>query len=45
MDELYGEFFRAIHQFRKLNVASILPDISQSEFAAMNVIMDKGEDG
>ena len=45
MDELYGEFFRAIHQFRQLNVASILPDISQSEFAAMNVIMDKGEDG
>lgn len=45
MDELYGEFFRAMHQFRKLNVASILPDISQSEFAAMNVIMDKGEDG
>ena len=34
-----------MHQFRKLNVASILPDISQSEFAAMNVIMDKGEDG
>ena len=45
MDELYGEFFRAMHQFRKLNVASILPDISQSEFAAMNEIMDKGEDG
>ena len=45
MDELYGEFFRAMHQFHKLNVASILPDISQSEFAAMNVIMDKGEDG
>ena len=45
MDELYGEFFRAMHQFRKLNVALILPDISQSEFAAMNVIMDKGEDG
>ena len=21
MDELYGEFFRAMHQFRKLNVA------------------------
>ena len=45
MDELYGEFFRAMHQFHKLNVASILPDISQSEFAAMNEIMDKGEDG
>ena len=45
MDELYGEFFRAMHQFRKLNVASILPDISQSELAAMNEIMDKGEDG
>ena len=45
MDELYGEFFSSIHQFRKLNVASILPDISQSEFAAMNEIMDKGEDG
>ena len=45
MDELYGEFFRVMHQFRKLNVASILPDISQSEFAAMNEIMDKGEDG
>ena len=45
MDELYGEFFRAMHQFRKLTVASILPDISQAEFAAMNEIMDKGEDG
>lgn len=45
MEELYGKFFEAVHQFRKLNVASILPDISQSEFAAMNVIMDKGEDG
>ena len=45
MDELYGKFFESMHQFRKLNVASMLPDISQSEFAAMNVIMNKGEDG
>lgn len=45
MDELYGKFFESMHQFRKLNVASMLPDINQSEFAAMNVIMNKGEDG
>lgn len=45
MDDLYEKLFESMHQFRKLNVASILPDISQSEFAAMNVIMDKCEDG
>lgn len=45
MDELYREFFQTIHQFRKLNVASMMPDVSQSEFVIMNVIRDKSEDG
>ena len=45
MDELYTELFQTIHQFRKLNVASMMPDVSQSEFAIMNVIRDKSENG
>ena len=44
MEELYGKFFDAVHQFRKLNVATIMPDINQAEFEAMNVLMNK-EDG
>ena len=44
MEELYGKFFDAVHQFRKLNVAAIMPDINQAEFEAMNVLMNK-EDG
>ena len=44
MDDLYGKLFESMHQFRKLNVASIMPDINQSEFAAMNVILNKKED-
>ena len=44
MEELYGKFFEAVHQFRKLNVVAIMPDINQSEFEAMNVLMNK-EDG
>ena len=44
MEELYGKFFEAVYQFRKLNVVAIMPDINQSEFEAMNVLMNK-EDG
>ena len=44
MDDLYGKLFESMHQFRKLNVASIMPDINQSEFAAMNGSLNKKED-
>ena len=45
VDELYREFFQTIHQFRKLNMASMMPDVSQSEFVIMNVIRDKSSEG
>ena len=39
MEELYGKFFEAVHQFRKLNVVAVMPDINQSEFEAVRMYL------
>ena len=45
MTESFEELFRALHQFKKLNVVSMLPGISNSEFAVMGVILSQREKG
>lgn len=35
MKEEYSEFFTAFKQFRKLNISSMIPELSHSDFATM----------
>lgn len=45
INDKFEELFKAMHQFHKLRLGDIMPDISGADFWAMRNIMDKGEDG
>ncbi len=45
MDDAFEKLFRAMHQFKKLNVSAMIPGLSSSEFSVIGVIMRMGENG
>lgn len=45
INDKFEELFKAMHQFHKLRLGDIMPDISGADFRTMRNIMDKGEDG
>lgn len=45
INDKFEELFKAMHQFHKLRLGDIMPDISGADFWTMQNIMDKGEDG
>lgn len=45
INDKFEELFKAMHQFHKLRLGDIMPDISGTDFWTMRNIMDKGEDG
>ncbi len=45
MDDAFEKLFRAMHQFKKLNVSAMIPGISSSEFSIMGTILRMGENG
>ena len=45
INDKFEELFKAMHQFHKLRLGDIMPDISGADFWTMRNIMDKGEDG
>ena len=45
INDKFEELFKAMHQFHKLRLGDIMPDISGAAFWTMRNIMDKGEDG
>lgn len=45
INDKFEELFKAMHQFHKLRLGDIMPDISGADFWTMWNIMDKGEDG
>ena len=45
INDTFEELFKAMHQFHKLRLGDIMPDISGADFWTMRNIMDKGEDG
>lgn len=45
INDKFEELFKAMHQFHKLRLGDIMPDISGADFWNMRNIMDKGEDG
>lgn len=45
MREVYRNFLEATHMFHKLNFASILPDISRSEFVMLKCIAGDNNNG
>ena len=45
MEDAYEKLFHAMHQFKKLNVSSIISGLSNSEFNAMGAILAMGENG
>lgn len=45
INDKFEELFKAMHQFHKLRLGDIMPDISGADFWTMRNIMDRGEDG
>ncbi len=45
VDDAFEKLFRAMHQFKKLNVSAMIPGISSSEFSIMGTILRMGENG
>lgn len=45
MNDNFEELFKAMHQFHKLRLGDMMPNVSGADFWAMCNIMDKGEDG
>ena len=43
--EGFEKLFRAVHQFKKLNVSDLIPGLSSSEFSVMGAILQMGENG
>ena len=43
MKDAFEKLFRAVHQFKKLNVADLVPGLSSSEFSVMFAILQMGE--
>lgn len=40
----HGEFFRVVHSFRKLNISTMLPDLTHAELGTMSMIAKCKED-
>lgn len=38
MKDAFEKLFRAVHQFKKLNVSDLIPGLSSSEFSVMGAI-------
>lgn len=45
MKDKFEELFEAMHQFHKLKISDIMPNLSGAEFWTMRVLMSKGENG
>ena len=45
MRDAFEKLFRAVHQFKKLNVSDLIPGLSSSEFSVMGAILQMGENG
>ena len=45
MKDAFENLFRAVHQFKKLNVSDLIPGLSSSEFSVMGAILLMGENG
>ena len=45
MKDAFEKLFRAMHQFKKLNVSDLIPGLSSSEFSVMGAILQMGENG
>ena len=45
MKDAFEKLFRAMHQFKKLNVSDLIPGLSSSEFSIMGAILQMGENG
>ena len=45
MKDAFEKLFRAVHQFKKLNVSDLVPGLSSSEFSVMGAILQMGENG
>lgn len=45
MKDAFEKLFRAVHQFKKLNVSDLIPGLSSSEFSVMGAILQMGENG
>ena len=45
MKAAFEKLFRAVHQFKKLNVSDLVPGLSSSEFSVMGAILQMGENG
>jgi DNA-binding MarR family transcriptional regulator len=41
----HGEFFRVVHSFRKLNISTMLPDLTHAELGTLSMIAKCKEDG
>ena len=39
MKDAFEKLFRAVHQFKKLNVSDLIPGLSSSEFSVMGAIL------
>ena len=37
MKDAFEKLFRAVHQFKKLNVSDLIPGLSSSEFSVMEI--------
>ena len=45
MNDKFEELFKAMHQFHKLRIGEMMPNVSGADFWAMNNIVNKSEDG
>ena len=45
MNDKFEELFKAMHQFHKLRMGEMMPNVSGADFWAMNNIVNKSEDG
>lgn len=43
MKDAFEKLFRAVHQFKKLNVSDLVPGLSSSEFSVMGAILREYE--
>ena len=43
--DAFEKLFRAMHQFKKLNVSDLIPGLNSSEFSVMGAILQMGENG
>ena len=44
MNDEFEELFKAMHQFHKLRIGEMMPNVSGADFWAMNNIVNKRED-